>query len=101
MLGGHVKVVFTIVTVIFVICVSVTLNSFPEMPLWKLEIQPQKTYEQSNEENMEIDPVAHNEEAVVTETDKLQVVDSSNPISKTTSYGALKNESTTDSLRNV
>ncbi|KAF7266420.1 hypothetical protein GWI33_020251 [Rhynchophorus ferrugineus] len=33
MLGGHVRAVFTLITVIFVICVSYTVTSFKEMPL--------------------------------------------------------------------
>lgn len=37
MLGGHVRAVFTLVTVIFIICVSATVTSFREIPLWKLE----------------------------------------------------------------
>ncbi|XP_043069981.1 membrane-associated transporter protein [Drosophila bipectinata] len=35
-LGGHVKAVFSIITVIFVTCVAVTLTSFSEIPLWLL-----------------------------------------------------------------
>lgn len=41
MLGGHVKAVFTIVTVIFIICVSATVTSFREIPIAKLEARPQ------------------------------------------------------------
>ncbi|XP_030747732.1 proton-associated sugar transporter A [Sitophilus oryzae] len=33
MLGGHVRAVFTLITIIFVICVSYTVTSFKEMPL--------------------------------------------------------------------
>lgn len=36
-LGGHVRAVFTLVTVIFIVCVSATVTSFREIPLWKLE----------------------------------------------------------------
>ncbi|KDR22503.1 proton-associated sugar transporter A [Zootermopsis nevadensis] len=33
MLGGHVRAVFTLITVIFVVCVAVTVSSFREIPL--------------------------------------------------------------------
>lgn len=35
-LGGHVKAVFTIITFIFIGCVSFTVTSFKEIPLWAL-----------------------------------------------------------------
>lgn len=35
-LGGHVKAVFTIITFIFITCVSLTITSFKEIPLWAL-----------------------------------------------------------------
>ncbi|XP_023169554.2 proton-associated sugar transporter A isoform X2 [Drosophila hydei] len=35
-LGGHVKAVFTIITFIFIACVSFTITSFTEIPLWAL-----------------------------------------------------------------
>uniref|UniRef100_A0A1A9VFU1 Proton-associated sugar transporter A n=1 Tax=Glossina austeni TaxID=7395 RepID=A0A1A9VFU1_GLOAU len=35
-LGGHVKAVFTIITFIFVACVSLTITSFKEIPLWAI-----------------------------------------------------------------
>ncbi|XP_037954089.1 proton-associated sugar transporter A [Teleopsis dalmanni] len=35
-LGGHVKAVFTIVTFIFIVCVTITITSFKEIPLWAL-----------------------------------------------------------------
>lgn len=38
MLGGHVRAVFTLITIIFVICVSYTVTSFKEIPLDLLEI---------------------------------------------------------------
>jgi hypothetical protein len=37
MLGGHVRAVFTVITVLFVICVSATLTAFPELPLDEIE----------------------------------------------------------------
>jgi len=36
MLGGHVKAVFTIITIIFVVCVSATITSFREIPIYLL-----------------------------------------------------------------
>ncbi|XP_026839928.1 proton-associated sugar transporter A-like [Drosophila persimilis] len=35
-LGGHVKAVFSIITFIFVACVTLTITSFTEIPLWAL-----------------------------------------------------------------
>lgn len=35
-LGGHVKAVFTLITFIFIACVSFTITSFKEIPLWAL-----------------------------------------------------------------
>lgn len=39
LLGGHVRAVFTLITIIFIICVSFTLTSFREMPLSLLELR--------------------------------------------------------------
>lgn len=39
MLGGHIHAVFTLITFIFIICVSYTITSFKEMPLHLLETQ--------------------------------------------------------------
>lgn len=35
-LGGHVKAVFFIITFIFIACVTFTITSFTEIPLWVL-----------------------------------------------------------------
>lgn len=35
--GGHVRAVFSLITVIFIICVSITITSFAEIPLPLLE----------------------------------------------------------------
>ncbi|XP_041565118.1 proton-associated sugar transporter A [Drosophila elegans] len=35
-LGGHVKAVFSIITIIFIMCVAFTITSFAEIPLWVL-----------------------------------------------------------------
>lgn len=37
MLGGHVRAVFTLITILFVICVAYTVTSFKEIPLDLLE----------------------------------------------------------------
>lgn len=41
-LGGHVRAVFTLVTFIFIFCISVTISSFPEVPLSLLEGSPEQ-----------------------------------------------------------
>lgn len=35
--GGHVRAVFSLITVIFIVCVSITVTSFAEIPLPLLE----------------------------------------------------------------
>ncbi|EDW63160.2 membrane-associated transporter protein [Drosophila virilis] len=42
-LGGHVKAVFTIITFIFIACVTFTITSFTEIPLWALSSTLRKT----------------------------------------------------------
>lgn len=84
MLGGHVRAVFTLVTIIFIGCVVVTLDSFREIPLWRLESVSQT--------NIVIDVCddakpESNEQSALNE--RLQAPD---PINRTTSYGALSNE---------
>ncbi|CAH1988937.1 unnamed protein product [Acanthoscelides obtectus] len=39
LLGGHVRAVFTLITVIFVVCVTYTVTSFKEIPLGLLELK--------------------------------------------------------------
>lgn len=46
LLGGHVKAVFSLITIIFVVCVSFTVTSFNEIPLDELEKKPQADEEQ-------------------------------------------------------
>ncbi|CAG9818037.1 unnamed protein product [Phaedon cochleariae] len=43
LLGGHVRAVFTLITVIFVVCVCYTVTSFREMPLAALEARADGT----------------------------------------------------------
>lgn len=37
MLGGNLRAVFTLITIIFIVCVFMTITSFPEIPLWMIE----------------------------------------------------------------
>lgn len=57
LLGGHVRAVFTLITVIFVICVSYTVTSFREIPLNILEIttdfEPPSDFEEIKKESEE------------------------------------------------
>ncbi|ALC45405.1 CG41087, partial [Drosophila busckii] len=48
-LGGHVKAVFTIITFIFLACVSFTITSFKEIPLWLLTNPKYKTSSQDQQ----------------------------------------------------
>lgn len=81
MLGGHVRAVFTLVTFIFIFCVTVTITSFREIPLWQLESQPQKL---PNFLNDDVEDVASPSEKKPPETD-----DGGALMTKTTSYGSL------------
>lgn len=72
-------------------CVSVTLNSFREIPLWKLESQPRKAPDLLIEEDEEKSEVAA-EAVEPTSSDRLQPNDSSGQINRTTSYGALSDK---------
>ncbi|XP_066591980.1 membrane-associated transporter protein [Prorops nasuta] len=49
MLGGHLHATFTFITIIFIICVSLTITSFKEIPLFVLE---RDQYEQLNEQKV-------------------------------------------------
>lgn len=49
-LGGHVKAVFTIITFIFIACVSMTVTSFKEIPLWALtSMKTSKSFKSGND----------------------------------------------------
>lgn len=115
MLGGHVRAVFTLVTVIFIGCVSVTLDSFREIPLWRLESVSQSATlndDNSTEPDVKvtaavttananataITPITLNttnstEQSALNE--KLQAPDT---INRTTSYGALSNQTSSSHL---
>lgn len=92
MLGGHVHAVFTLVTIIFVICVSVTLNSFREIPLWKLESQTQNARDISGAENGATENPS-------TEHDKLQQPNKNGASQNTAVYGTLSSDSKDVSFR--
>lgn len=85
MLGGHVRAVFTLVTIIFIGCVIVTLDSFREIPLWLLESVSQSVVVIDDCDD-DAKPNSTEQSAL---NDRLQVAD---PINRTTSYGALSNE---------
>lgn len=88
MLGGHVRAVFTLVTVIFIGCVIVTLDSFREIPLWRLESVTQNVV--VIDECDDVDEAKTNSDEQSALNKQLQAPD---PINRTTSYGALANES--------
>lgn len=47
MLGGHLHATFTLVTIIFIVCVSYTITSFKEIPLEVLERDEFQQYHES------------------------------------------------------
>lgn len=85
MLGGHVRAVFTLVTIIFIICVSVTVTSFCEIPLWRLEAQPEKLPEFLDDESV------HEGDAETKLMDGSESGENGS-MTKTSSYGAMGNE---------
>lgn len=92
MLGGHVHAVFTLVTIIFVICVSVTLNSFREIPLWKLESQTQNARDMVGAEQGAAAPPPPS-----TENDKLQPPSKKGAPQNVPAYGTVSNDVSTSS----
>ncbi len=42
--GGHVRLVFTLVLFIYIVCVSATITSFAELPLDVLEMSQEKVF---------------------------------------------------------
>lgn len=49
MLGGHLHATFTLITIIFIICVTFTITSFKEIPL---EVLERDQYQQIQEEKV-------------------------------------------------
>lgn len=80
MLGGHVRAVFTLVTVLFIACVSVTITSFPEVPLWLLE---------STQAHVVPDLAVDGDDS------EQKVEEIGDKVTKTTSYGSLSKEDQT------
>ncbi|XP_047363721.1 proton-associated sugar transporter A [Vespa velutina] len=74
MLGGHLHATFTLITIIFIICVAFTITSFKEIPL---EVLERDQYQQIREEKTE--------ESKGNEYDKITG-------EECTSYGAIDNE---------
>lgn len=113
MLGGHVRAVFTLVTVIFIGCVSVTLDSFREIPLWRLQSQSAMLNDESSiESDVKVTAATAPAAATTTTTpfttptitnsteqsalnERLQAPDT---INRTTSYGALSNQASSSHL---
>lgn len=81
------RTVFTLVTVIFIACVVVTISSFAEVPLWKLESQPPKAHDFLNDDEDDVNQMATVQATV---GDPLNA-DESDKVPKTTSYGTLSN----------
>ncbi|XP_039432327.1 proton-associated sugar transporter A [Culex pipiens pallens] len=54
--GGHVRAVFSLITIIFILCVSFTITSFSEIPLWILEEEIERQYSPTATESKEQPP---------------------------------------------
>lgn len=54
MLGGHLHATFTLITIIFVICVTCTITSFKEIPL---ELFERDQYRQMDEPKVNFAPI--------------------------------------------
>uniref|UniRef100_A0A1B0CP67 Sucrose transporter n=1 Tax=Lutzomyia longipalpis TaxID=7200 RepID=A0A1B0CP67_LUTLO len=65
LLGGHVRAVFSLITIIFVICVSYTITSFSEIPLDVVERQLQVDViaEQNDAPQIQLQTKRHSAEA--------------------------------------
>lgn len=89
MLGGHVRAVFTLVTIIFIICVSATVTSFREIPLWRLEAPPTRIPDFLNDDDND-SPM--NDQKVESENNEnIEVLEKSGP-KTSTSYGSLNQD---------
>lgn len=86
MLGGHVRAVFTIVTIIFIFCVVTTLKSFREIPLGRKTVVTH-----------DCEDVKEDLNGQTTDSDKCQISDA---INRTASYGAFTTECS-DEQKNV
>lgn len=90
MLGGHVRAVFTLVTIIFIVCVSATVTSFREIPLWRLEAPPTKPPDFLKDEDDDDDDDDKQQEPETNET--TDVLDKSSAPKSSTSYGSLNQD---------
>lgn len=86
MLGGHVRAVFTLVTIIFIICVSATVTSFREIPLWRLEAPPTKIPDFLNDEDT--DTSMNDEKVEPDNSETIDILEKTGP-KTSTSYGSL------------
>lgn len=86
-MGGHVRAVFTLVTFIFIFCVAITVTSFREIPLWRLEASAPRAPDFLSDDNNDND-VKNIPAAELTESNEVL----NEKLTKTTSYGALDND---------
>ncbi|XP_049305957.1 proton-associated sugar transporter A isoform X1 [Bactrocera dorsalis] len=56
-LGGHIKTVFTLVTFIFIFCVTLTITSFKEIPLWVIANYANDKHQRVNTSNDDMEAV--------------------------------------------
>lgn len=93
LLGGHVRAVFTLITFIFIICVSYTITSFKEIPLSMLEgdkITPHDFFKDEEEEKEVVKDKNDSMEKQNSSTDDtLKVNETVLVMEKTNSYGSL------------
>ncbi|XP_039968383.1 proton-associated sugar transporter A-like [Bactrocera tryoni] len=54
-LGGHIKTVFTLVTFIFIFCVTLTITSFKEIPLWVIADYTNDKHQRENTSNDDVE----------------------------------------------
>ncbi|XP_055615675.1 proton-associated sugar transporter A [Toxorhynchites rutilus septentrionalis] len=80
--GGHVRAVFSLITIIFIICVLCTITSFNEIPLWILEQEIEKQdppllneHEKLSSERNSFDKIEMASYGAVEENDPLHVHD--------------------------
>ncbi|XP_018575326.1 proton-associated sugar transporter A [Anoplophora glabripennis] len=68
LLGGHVRAVFTVITVLFVICVIYTVTSFAEVPLLKLNSDTNYNTENSTTHDLDYGTINRNGNVLSTNT---------------------------------
>lgn len=90
MLGGHVRAVFTLVTIIFIVCVSATVTSFREIPLWRLEAPPTKIPDFLKDDDDDESPSDERKQEPE-KNESTDVLDRTGP-KTSTSYGSLNQD---------